>query len=85
MDRKEELRNRLRNKIKQKQSIRCNKEQKNDIIDDNLKNLGINNMEQLKEYMKAIKDIDKDYLKSELIKMGLHSQQIEQFFKSMKK
>lgn len=85
MDRKEELKNRLRNKIKEKQSVRGNKQQKNDIIDDNLKNLGIHNMDQLKEYMKAIKDIDKDYLKSELIKMGLQSEQIDNFFKSIKK
>ena len=85
MDRKEELKNKLKNKIKEKQSVRGNKQQKNDIIDDNLKNLGIHNMDQLKEYMKAIKDIDKDYLKSELIKMGLQSEQIDKFFKSIKK
>jgi len=85
MDRKEALKNRLRNKIKEKQALRGNTQQKDNIIDDNLKNLGINNMDQLKEYMNAIKDMDKDYLKSELIKMGLHSEQIEQFFKSIKK
>ena len=75
MDKKDELRNRLRNKLKQK----------DEIIDDNLKNLGINSIDQLKEYMKAIKDLDKDYLKSELIKKGLRSEQIDNFFKSIKK
>ena len=81
---KEELRDRLRKKLNEKRQIRVNHQKKEEIIDENLKKLGINSTDQLKEYMKAIKDLDKNYLKSELIKMGLNSDQIDNFFKTLK-
>ena len=71
-DKREELRNRLRNKLKQR-----NMKEK----DENLSKLGINNTEDLMRLMDNIKDIDKEKVYEQLISMGLQREQIEHFFK----
>lgn len=55
------------------------------IVDDNLKNLGIPNMDALKAYIEAIKDLDQELVKQELIKLGITDEQLEQFYKLFQK
>ena len=71
-DKREELKNRLRNRLK----LRNTKEK-----DENLSKLGINNTEDLMRLMDNIKDIDKEKVYEQLISMGLQREQIEHFFK----
>ena len=80
-DRREELRKKLSNKIKQKQMIRNTKEEKEIQKDDNLSKLGINSKEDLSRFMDNIKDIDKGQIIEQLVSMGLHRENIDQFFK----
>lgn len=60
-------------------------EDNKDIIDDNLKKLGINNMDQLKAFMESIKDVDQELIISQLEKMGFLREHIEPFLKIFKK
>ena len=74
-DKRDELKNRLRNRLK----LRNTKEK-----DENLSKLGINNTEDLMRLMDNIKDIDKEKVYEQLISMGLQREQreqIEHFFK----
>ena len=84
---REELKQRLRNKLKQKKVMRCNKEVKEKEIEKNeeLSKLGIKSKEDLERFMKSIKDIDKTEIMEQLISMGLQRDQIDQFFKMFRK
>jgi hypothetical protein len=82
---REELKKKLKNKIKEQETLRSNKVVKEEIVDNNLKNLGINSMDELKTYMDSIKDIDKGVLMEQLSKMGITKEQLEQFYKFLGK
>jgi hypothetical protein len=82
---REELKKKLKNKIKEQETLRSNKVVKEEIVDNNLKNLGINSMDELKTYMDSIKDIDKAVLMEQLTKMGITKEQLEQFYKFLGK
>jgi hypothetical protein len=82
---REELKKKLKNKIKEQETLRSNKVVKEEIVDNNLKNLGINSMDELKTYMDSIKDIDKGVLMEQLTKMGITKEQLEQFYKFLGK
>jgi len=84
---REELKQRLRNKLKQKEVMRCNKEVKEKEIEKNeeLNKLGIKSKEDLDRFMDTIKDIDKGEIMEQLISMGLQRAQIDQFFKMCRK
>jgi len=82
---REELKKKLKNKIKEKETLRSNKVIKEEVVDNNLKNLGINNIDELKKYMDSIKDIDKGFLMDELTKMGVTKEQLDQFYKFLGK
>jgi phenylacetate-coenzyme A ligase PaaK-like adenylate-forming protein len=84
---REELKKRLRNKLKQKEVMRCNKEVKEKEIEKNeeLSKLGIKSKEDLERFMESIKDIDKGEIIEQLISMGLQRAQIDQFFKMFRK
>lgn len=86
-DKRDELRKKLNNKIKQKQMIRNTKEQKEEEIkkDENLSKLGINSIGDLAKFMDNIKDIDREQITEQLVLMGLHKEQIDQFFTMCKK
>lgn len=84
-ERRKELKRKLNDKIKQKEILRSSKDQKEkNIINDDLKNLGINNMNELKEYMKSLKDMNIDEVIKNLKSNGLSEDQIKNFFKIMK-
>ena len=68
MSNREELKKKLRDSIKNKSIIRKNKEQKEKFVDDNLKNLGINDVEKFKD---QIKKLDAEKLKKELSKLNI--------------
>ena len=55
------------------------------IIDDNLKGLGINSIEDLQNFIKSIKDINETLLVDQLVRMGLEKTQIELFYTILKK
>ena len=82
---REELKKKLKNKIKGQETLRSNKVIKEEVVNNNLKNLGINNMDELKTYMDSIKDIDKGVLMEQLNKMGITKEQLEQFYKFLGK
>jgi phenylacetate-coenzyme A ligase PaaK-like adenylate-forming protein len=84
---REELKKRLRNKLKQKEVMRSNKEVKEKEIEKNeeLSKLGIKSKEDLERFMENIKDIDKTEIMEQLISMGLQRDQIDQFFKMFRK
>jgi hypothetical protein len=84
---REELKKRLRNKLKQKEVMRSNKEVKEKEIEKNeeLSKLGIKSKEDLERFMESIKDIDKGEIIEQLISMGLQRAQIDQFFKMFRK
>jgi hypothetical protein len=88
---REELKQRLRNKLKQKEVMRCNKEVKEKEIEkeieknEELSKLGIKSKEDLERFMESIKDIDKGEIIEQLISMGLQRAQIDQFFKMFRK
>ena len=86
-DKRDELRKKLNNKIKQKQMLRNTKEVKEQEIhkDEKLRKLGINSKEDLTKFMDNIKDIDKGQIIDQLVSMGLHRDQIDQFFKMYRK
>lgn len=77
-DKREELRNRLRNKLKVRNTKEIQK-------DENLRKLGVNNTEDIMRLMDNIKDIDKEKVYEQLISMGLQREQIEHFFKTFGK
>jgi hypothetical protein len=86
-NKKEELKQRLRNKIKQKKIMRSGTEIKEQEIEKNeeLSKLGIKSKEDLERFMESIKHIDKGEIIDQLISMGLQRDQIEQFFKIFRK
>lgn len=86
-DKREELKQRLRNKLKQKKIMRSGKEVKEQEIEKNeeLSKLGIKSKEDLERFMESIKDIDKGEIMEQLTSMGLQRDQIEQFFKMFRK
>ena len=79
------LKAKLATKIKQLKNKRLSKQHKKDIIDDNLKDLGINNMNDLSNYLESIKDIDKTLIIEHLQKMDIDKTQVDIFLKNMKK
>ena len=79
------LKAKLATKIKQLKNKRLSNQHKKDIIDDNLKGLGINNMNDLSNYLESIKDIDKTLIIEQLQKMGIDKTQVDIFLKNMKK
>ena len=83
MDKKQALRQKLKDKIKQKQLVRSAKEIKEHELqrDESLNKLGINNKDDLLKFMESIKDIDKGDIIEKLMSMGIQREQIEQFFK----
>ena len=89
-DKREELRKKLKDNIKNKEILRSNKDVKakvtdNTIIDDNLKNLGISDMNELKNYMESIKDINPDLLLKQLQSLGITQEQMVNFLETLKK
>ena len=78
--RKNELRNRLRDKIKTRQEMR-----KNTVIDENLQNMGIKSTDDLKKFIESIKHIDKRKIEEELINGGISKEDINNFYKVLKK
>jgi hypothetical protein len=86
-NKREELKQRLRNKLQQKKIMRSGKEVKEQEIEKNeeLSKLGIKSKEDLERFMESIKDIDKGELMEQLTSMGLQREQIEQFFKMFRK
>ena len=68
MSNREELKKKLRESIKNKSIIRSNKEQKEKFVDENLKNMGINDIEKFKEQLKKL---DAEKLKKELNKLNI--------------
>ena len=87
MDKKQELRKKLNEKIKQKELKRSAKEVKEHELqkDESLNKLGINNKDDLLKFMDSIKDIDKGDIIEKLMSMGIQREQIEQFFKMFRK
>ena len=83
MDKKQALRKKLNDKIKQKELVRSTKEVKEHELqkDESLNKLGINNKDDLLKFMDSIKDIDKGDIIEKLMSMGIQREQIEQFFK----
>lgn len=79
--RRKALREKLQSKIKEKSNQRSSKEVKGNVVDDNLKNLGINNSEELKTYLQSIKDLDKGELSKSLEQFGISRDQLNQFYK----
>ena len=77
MSDKEELRKRLRNKIKTKE----NKE----IIDDNLKSLGVNNIDSLKNIVNQTKNMNSTQIKKALAPLGITQKQLNDFYKILEK
>jgi hypothetical protein len=69
MSNREELRKKLKDSIKNKRMIRANKEEKEKFVDNNLKNLGINDIEKFKE---QIKKLNPEKLKQELNKLNIN-------------
>ena len=86
-DKREDLKQRLRNKLQQKKIMRSGKEIKEQEIEKNeeLSKLGIKSKEDLERFMESIKDIDKGEIMEQLTSMGLQREQIEQFFKMFRK
>ena len=86
-NKREEIKQRLRNKLQQKKIMRSGKEIKEQEIEKNeeLSKLGIKSKEDLERFMESIKDIDKGEIMEQLTSMGLQREQIEQFFKMFRK
>ena len=86
-NKREEIKQRLRNKLQQKKIMRSGKEVKEQEIEKNeeLSKLGIKSKEDLERFMESIKDIDKGEIMEQLTSMGLQREQIEQFFKMFRK
>jgi len=84
MSEKEDLRKRLRDKIKKKENNRCSKENKK-IIDDNLKSLGVNNIDSLKNIVNQTKNMDSTQLKKALASLGITQKQLNDFYKIIEK
>ena len=84
MDNKEELKKKLREKIKQKQMVRASPETR-DIYDNNLKNLGIKNDYDMKKFLDEIKHLDQDKLKDTLSKIGINEKQLNNFYSLINK
>lgn len=78
---RELLRKKLREKINNKKSIRNPQNVKQDVVDDNLKNLGINNINELKNYLQSIKDLDKNEIENSMKQFGITKDQLNQFYK----
>ena len=78
---RELLRKKLREKINNKKSIRNPQNVKQDVVDDNLKNLGINNVNELKNYLQSIKDLDKNEIENSMKQFGITKDQLNQFYK----
>jgi len=68
MSNREELKKKLRDSIKNKSIIRSNKEQKEKFVDNNLKNIGIDDIEKFKD---QIKNLDPEKLKDVLNKLNI--------------
>ena len=81
---KEELRKKLREKIKNKENFRTTKENR-EIIDDNLKNLGVNNMDALKNIVNQTKNMDPTQIKKSLASFGITEKQLNEFYKIINK
>ena len=81
MDKRDELKEKLRAKIKNQQNQRSSKDVKETVVDDNLKKLGINSTDELKTYLNSIKDIDKNELSKSLEKYGISREQLNNFYK----
>jgi hypothetical protein len=65
MSNREELRKKLKDSIKNKRIMRSTKDEKEKFVDNNLKNLGISDIEKFKE---QIKKLNPEKLKQELNK-----------------
>ena len=79
--RRKALREKLQSKIREKSIQRSSNEVKENVVDNNLKNLGINNSEELKTYLQSIKDLDKGELSKSLEQFGISRDQLNQFYK----
>ena len=78
---RELLRKKLREKINNKKSIRNPQNVKQDVVDDDLKNLGINNINELKNYLQSIKDLDKNEIENSMKQFGITKDQLNKFYK----
>ena len=81
MDKRDELKEKLRVKIKNQKNQRSSKDVKETVVDDNLKKLGINSSEELKKYLDSIKDLDKGELAKSLEQYGISREQLNNFYK----
>jgi hypothetical protein len=68
MSNREELRKKLKDSIKNKRIMRSTKDEKEKFVDNNLKNLGISDIEKFKE---QIKKLNPEKLKQELNKLNI--------------
>ena len=68
MSNREELKKKIRDSIKNKRIMRSTKDEKEKFVDNNLKNLGISDIEKFKE---QIKKLNPEKLKQELIKLNI--------------
>ena len=80
-NRRELLKKKLRDKINNKKNLRNSQSAKQDIVDENLKNLGINNTTELKNYLKSIKDLDKNEISKAISQFGISKEQLNEFYK----
>lgn len=78
---RELLRKKLREKINNKRNIRNPQNVKQDVVDENLKNLGINNINELKNYLQSIKDLDKNEISKAMSQFGISQDQLNEFYK----
>ena len=81
MDKRDELKEKLRVNIKNQKNQRSSKDVKETVVDDNLKKLGINSSEELKKYLDSIKDLDKGELAKSLEQYGISREQLNNFYK----
>lgn len=84
MDNKDELKRKLREKIKNKQMVRTAPEARN-IYDENLKNLGIKNDNDMKKYLDELKSLDQNQLKDTLSRIGINEKQLNNFYSLINK
>lgn len=68
MSNREELKKKIRDSIKNKRIMRSTKDEKEKFVDNNLKNLGISDIEKFKE---QIKKLNPEKLKQELNKLNI--------------
>jgi hypothetical protein len=85
-EKREILKKRLSDKVKNKEISRFSNEKKEGMIkiDSNLEKLGINSMDDMKNFMESIKDIDRGQLISQLSTMGVDKKQVDDLFEMFK-